>query len=658
MSAVTGRGVPTVRRALTSLFAALVSMMAGISAVVASETQTAPVSGGLSSVQTMVRDGVSIEFRALPEKGGDAVTEGRYANVEFRITDAETGNPISGIYPAVWLDIAKPWEDPDVEATVSCRERVEMYMQGIIGVRPQVDLNSYFVLVMNRDKTITVIDPIIGVAGITKLYAKINLDAVPADWAKARDEKFIYVSMPSIDQVAVVDLTTFKVKGNIDAGDNPVRVALQPDEKYLWVANGQVGADIGGVSVIDVETEEKVAYIATGGGHHELAFSHDSRYAFVSNRDEGSVSVIDIGKLEKVDTIAVGEQVIGLAYSEKSEALYTVDGKSGQINVIDVASRKLKKRIDVKPGVGPAGVSQQGRWLIAANTHEDEVYAVDVATDELKHTIGVGRKPYQITFSRAFVYVRSLGSERVDMIEINHLNTLERVVASSFAAGAAAPSKAGDISLASAISEAPGEAAVLVVSPAESTVYYYMEGMNAPMGNFRNYGHRPRAVQVADRTVNEEQDGVYRAKFRVPAAGTYDAAFLMESPSILHCFSMVAERDPALHLETEAKIEFIDRPSKATAGDEVALKFRIVNPATGEAITNLKDVRVQYYRAPSYDRRDEYVAEVGDGVYQLKTQLKNSGLYYFYVSSRSSNLGLDRQQFITLYAAKPEIQSD
>jgi len=490
---------------------------------------------------------------------------------------------------------------------------------------------------MNQDKTITVIDPIIGIAGITKLYASINLLAPGAEWAKTLDEKFIYVSMPSADKVAVVDLTDFKVKSNIDAGDNPVRIALQPDQKYLWVANGEVGADVGGVTVIDVASEAKVAYIATGGGHHELAFSHDSRDAYVSNRDEGSIAVIDM---------------------EKSEALYASDGISGQIIVIDAASHGVSKRIAVKPGVGPVGVTQQGRWMIAANSHEDEVYAVDVATNEVVHTLPVGRKPYQLAFSRAFVYVRAMGSERVNMIEINHLNTMDKVPVSSFAAGAGAPGKTKGLSLASAISEAPGEAAVLVVSPSDNTVYYYMEGMNAPMGNFRNYGHPPRAVQVADRTLREEQDGVYRGKIRVPAAGTYDVAFLMESPSILHCFSMAAERDPALHLETTAGIEYIDKPFKVSTDDAVTLKFRITNPRTGEHITNLKDVRVRYYRAPAYDRRDELAVEVGDGVYKLDTRLSKSGLYYFFVSSKSSNLGLDQQHFVSMQASKPKLANN
>jgi len=507
---------------------------------------------------------------------------------------------------------------------------------------------------MNNDTTVSVIDPIIGVAGITKLYGSINLLAPGADWAKTRDEKHIFISMPSKDKVALVDLSTFKVMTNIDAGNNPVRVALQPDEKYLWITNNHGDADKGGVSVIDVVNQQKIKFIATGAGHHELAFGHEGRFAYVTNRDQGSIVVIDTASLETVKTIDIGEQIIGTAYSAKSETLYATDGKAGRISVIDGNTHEIKKRIAVKPGVGPVGVTHEGRWMIAANSHEDEVYAIDVATNELKHTVAVGRKPYQIAFSRAFVYIRAMGTERVSMIEINHLNSPEKVTAFGFQAGPNAPGKTRDLGLASAIYEAPGEAAVLVVSPSDNTVYYYMEGMNAPMGNFRNYGHRPRAVQVADRTLREEKDGVYRAKVMIPAAGTYDVAFLMESPSILHCFNMTAERDPSLHRNATAGLEFIDSQKKVSIDDKVMVKFRLTDPETGANKINLKDVRVRYFRAPLFDRREEAAIEVGDGIYQLDTKLKKPGLYYFYVSSRSSNLAFGQKHFFSMQVMKPE----
>ena len=606
------------------------------------------------AIQTMVRDGLSIEFKVSPDNSQDEVMQGKYADVEFRISDVQSGEPVKGIYPAVWLDIAKPWEQPDADASISCKERVQLYMQGIGGVRPLVDLNSYFVLVLNQDATVSVIDPIIGVGGITKLYASINLLSAGVEWAKTVDEKYMYISMPAKDKVAMVDLTTFKVTTNIDAGDNPVRVALQPDEKYLWVANNHRDGSRSGVSIIDVANQSKLKFIATGSGHHELAFSHDSRFAYVSNRNDGSISVIDTEKLEKIKTLQVSNQPIGLAFSEKSESLYVTDGQSGKIVVIDMNSNTIKKRIDVKVGVGPIGISQDGRWVIAANSEEDEVYTVDAATNELMHTLPVGRKPYQLAFSRAFVYIRSLGSERVSMIELNHLNGNKKVAVSDFQAGSNAPGKMRDISLASAIHEAPGEAAVLVVSPSDNTVYYYMEGMNAPMGNFRNYGHRPRAVQVADRTLREDEDGVYHAKVRIPAAGTYDVAFLMESPSILHCFNMTAVPDPTQLKQLAAGIEFIDRTGKVNANEPVKIRFRLKDPKTGKHNLNLKDVRVRYYRAPAFDRREEFVQDVGEGIYELETQLANPGVYYFFVSSPSSNLKFGDTRFQTVQVTRSD----
>ena len=59
----------------------------------------------------------------------------------------------------------------------------------------------------------------------------------------------------------------------------------------------------GGVTIIDVASMQKVARIATGAGHHELAFTSDDRYAFVTNSQDGSLSVIDIRQLKKVKDI-------------------------------------------------------------------------------------------------------------------------------------------------------------------------------------------------------------------------------------------------------------------------------------------------------------------------------------------------------------------
>ena len=44
-----------------------------------------------------------------------------------------------------------------------------LYLQGIVGIRPMVDLNGYFVVVMNKEPNIYVIDPFVGITGRTNL---------------------------------------------------------------------------------------------------------------------------------------------------------------------------------------------------------------------------------------------------------------------------------------------------------------------------------------------------------------------------------------------------------------------------------------------------------------------------------------------------------
>lgn len=612
------------------------------------------------SSEKKIKNGVSIEFIAEP-LGDRVIKEGDYADLRFRISDAQTGEAVKGIYPAVWIDMAGAWNSKkdyqDNRDLGTCKDRVGLYLQGIVGMRPMVDLNSYFLLVMNQNKTISVIDPIIGITGITKLYTSITLKAPGGEWTKSQDEQTLYVTMPSIGEVAIVDLQTFIVEGYMKAGSVPLRTALQPDEKYLWVANNNQKKSKSGVTIIDVAKRKTVKFVKTGRGHHELSFSHDSRYAYVSNRNSGTVTVIDTVRLKKIKTIKSLSQPIGLAYSEKSESLYVTDGKKGEILVVGGQKHKITKRIKVKPGVGPIGISQDGRWGIAANTHEDVIYVIDVATNEVVHTLPVENKPYQVAFSRAFVYIRSMGSERVNLIELAHLGKKGTVPVLSFAAGQGAPGKVRDLSIAQAIQEAPGEAAVLVVSPTDNTVYYYMEGMNSPMGNFRNYGNRPRAIQVADRTLREKEPGVYSAKVKMPVAGTYDVAFLMESPSILHCFSLKAEANEELALNAMDKmnVTYLDHKQQVKVDEEIAVRVKLVNPKTDKPHVGLKDVRFRYYRAPAFDRREEVAKEISDGVYELKTRLSKTGLYYFHVGSESAEMNIGSLPYISVQVIKDAI---
>lgn len=609
-------------------------------------------------VERLTRDGVTAEFRIKPVSGlgaaGKDLFQGDYAEVSFALSSAETGEPLRRVPPGVWVDLAKAWQAKD-RASLSCKDRVPLYLQGLVGIRPLIDLNSYYVLVLNRDATISVIDPVVGITGITSLYATVKLPRPGADWVKTRQERWLFVSMPRAGEVAVVNLDTFKVETTIPAGDAPVRLALEPGEQYLWVASDAKHGHDGSVTVLDLATRKSVATIPVGQGHHEIVFSDDRRFVFVSNRNSGTVSVIDAATHQLLRNITTGPVPISLAVSPLSKKLYIADAESGAVRVIEPESGQVLKTITLKSGLGPLKFSPDGRWGILVNPVANEVVVIDASSNTIAHRLTIEGKPFQIGMSRMFAYIRSLDSERVSMINLASLSGTEKPVVNSFTAGTKPPSAANDLSLAAGIAQAAQEAAMLVVSPGDDTVYYYMEGMNAPMGAFQNYGHRPRAVEIANRALKETAPGVYSATIRIPISGSFDVAFLNEAPRFLHCFSFEAKPNPLIKSDTKAlAVSYLNDSTSVKAGSTMTLRFRLSDTATGNARADLTDVRVMYFRAPNFGRRVVPARHVENGIYEAELPMALPGAYYVYVGVPSAKVSYRDLNFLTVMTVKGE----
>lgn len=109
-------------------------------------TQASAAEPPEKSPERLVRDGVAIEFEAVPLGSDGVLTEGMFADIRLRISDATTGQPLSGQVPGAWLDQALP----DGQAS-QCKMRIGTYLKGLLSARAMVDLNSYYLLVMNKD---------------------------------------------------------------------------------------------------------------------------------------------------------------------------------------------------------------------------------------------------------------------------------------------------------------------------------------------------------------------------------------------------------------------------------------------------------------------------------------------------------------------------
>lgn len=606
---------------------------------------------GEAAGNRFTRQGVTVEFSIRPVGRDGDLREGDYAEVAFRITDAATGQPVRSLRPGAWMDVGQPIAARD-NTLLDCRQKMGLFLSGRVGIRPTIDLNSYYVLALNRDSSISVVDPMVGMAGRTYLYAHIPLPRPGADWAKTADDKRLFVTMPRAGRVAVVDTESFKVAGGVDTGGFPVRVAMQGDGRYLWVGDDSPEADRSGVVVVDPAALTVVARIPTGRGHHEIAFSADDRYAFVSNLDEGTVSVLEVGRLAKMKDVKTGARPVSLAWSRQGQALYVADGKSGEIAVVDAVRNEVTARIATKPGLGAIRFTGDGRWALALNPERNEVYVVDASANRLVHTVPVAGRPTQLSFTNAFAYVRSLETSQVSMIPLSELGRESTPAVNLFQAGTEAPGPAGpDSAVAGSMTPALGEAAVLVANPADGNIYFYMEGMVAPMATFRNYGHRPVALTVVNRSLKETEPGVYKATARLPAAGKNDVGFILEAPRVVQCFSAEVKENPSLaRTGPPLAIEYLLKDRRVRAGEPLALRFRLTDAVTGAPRTGLSNVRLVYYMAPGHNREQASVLEIGDGVYGASLSVPVSGAYYVHVAVPSAKVEFGDLALLSLIA--------
>lgn len=607
--------------------------------------------------QKRAKEGVALEFSAAPARGSPASApmEGELVELRFKLTDQASGQPLRGNVPGAWLDIGESLHGRLGAQQKSCHDKVGLYLRGIVGIRPMLDLNSFYVMVLNRDASVSVVDPSVSLAGATSTLARIVLPGRGTDWAQAPDGKRIYVSIPELGKVAVIDTDTFKLAASIEAGPNPTRVAVQPDGRYVWVGNDADG--IGGVTVIDAETLKPVEHLSTGKGHHEVAFSGDSRVGFVTNRESGTVSLIDVRKLVPLRDIAVSRMPLSVAFSSLAHVVYVADGKEGVVTVLGGPDFAPLKRIALRPGLGPMRFTQDGRFAMVVNTYEDLVHVIDASSNELVHDIPVKGQPYQLAFTRAFAYVRALASERVTMINLLSLGRGKKPIVQSFVAGAVPPKAAGDLPLADSITPVNIDAAVLIVNPADNTTYYYMEGMNAPSSNYQSYGAAARAVTVVDRGLKETAPGVYSSKVRIPAAGRYDVALFLNSPQIIECFSLEVKANPALDGAKRGVVaRFLTESREVALGATVPVRVKLTG-VDGKPQSGLTDVRMLSFLVPGQRREERLAREVEPGVYEAKLKIPEHGAYEVYVSSHKLGKQYRDLAFLSLRTARPDLEA-
>ena len=604
----------------------------------AKPAQGAPEKAPPGAAQRFESQGIAVDFSVDASQGGDgkgaALTAGADAVATFRVTDAHTNQPLTGLHPAAWISTRVGEHAPN---DAECKDKIRTFMGGLLSARADIDLNGYQLLTLNHDNTITFIDPQVSFSK-TKLEAIVVLPGAGADWALSKDKDLLYVSIPDLSQVAVVNTITKKTVATVETGakTRPVRVAVQPDGRYVWV--GLDGSPR--VAVIEAATGKLVKTVEVGAGLHTFAFTGDSRFAYVTNSEADTVSAVDAASLAKAADIPVGKTPVPAAYSPASKLIYVASVNGGGVSVIDPSKQQVVKSVALPRGLVALRFDPTGRFGFVVNQLESKAYVLDASTNTLAGDFSVAKSPDQVTFTRGYAYFRGTESEKFTLIDVSEVAKGKFGPIDVQAGQTPASVVPAEVGVADMIVPTPEGNSVMVGSTSDQMVYYYVEGMMAPMGTLSNYKRRPHGLMVIDRSLAEVAPGVYSAPVKLGRAGRFDVPVLFDQPRLFKCFQLeVAGTPDAKPAGVSVALDPLFKGQRFKPGEAAALRFRITDSVTQKPVTGLRDVEVMAFEPPGVWQQRQFAREVGEGVYEVSQLFPRVALYEVTVRVASRGAG-------------------
>jgi len=528
--------------------------------------------------RTVEQEGLRVQFSIDPVTNQNApatLHADQLVRIRMAVTRQADGHPLNNWNVGAWLDRAVSAASGAMPA---CGQRVASYLGGDLLQRPLLDLTGYYVLTLDAEPSVSVLDPAVSFAGRTSLYSSLRLKGRGFDWAKTTDDAKLFVGLAEEPAVAIADLQSLQVTTHVPLPGLPTRLALAPDERLLWVghvAGGKGGRQDGeGVSVIDTVTNQLVKSLPLTAGHHEFAFSEDGRFVYVTSRKSGLVTVLDAATFSVIRTITVPGEPLSVVTVPSKASVWVVDGKHGRVHRFTTQGHPVDS-IALDPGIGPAKLSLDNRYVLIVNPSQHRVHVLNAMTGQPVHAITVSGQPYDVMFSEQYAYVRSLASEQVALISLAALDkphpAPQYIPAGS---GILSQTKEG-LPIASTMGVTLSRNGAFMASPTERTVYHYMEGMNAPDSGLRTYGHTPMAALTIQRGLRQVGPGEYVAVVKLPSAGRMVLAVASDAPKIRECIGLQVDRAPVKETLERVAFEWLGDPvHRGVVGQPITLRVR------------------------------------------------------------------------------------
>lgn len=589
---------------------AYAAFMASLNTDTAGAQQSPIPAGGLPIKAAYDPETMEAQFELRPVSGKIA-TAGEDLAVTVSFVNRKTGAPVTGLHVAGWMNLVR---NGQVESELPCAARVGLYAQGRVTHRADADLNASRLLTMSRSGAISLIDPQIDFT-ITQMQSVIQLPGIPADWALSPDQRTLFVSLPMASAIAVIDTATFTLATLVELEKGSLPTTLLP------LADGGLAVALSGtkaVSILHPKTGERGAPVAVGGGG--VALAEDGTGGVFALSGAGKLVALSAKDGTPVAEAALPPGEPALAVSSWNRAVYA--GTSGADTVSVFAARDLAPRgqVETGPGIARLAAIPGGRGLLAIKRAESRLLLIDAETASVTQDLPTVEEPVEITFSADYGYVRGLAADHFALLDRAAL-VAGRLEPADIQSASRPPVAREALASAKLITPYPGGA--MIGNPDERQAYFYMEGMNAPMGTVQLYGPDVQGILTLDRGFREIGPGVYQSLTKLAKGGSYTVAMAIGDEGTPACFNTTLAAAP-----DEAKDAAQPRLA-VTLDSDAAIPARIKSEVVLKLSGNEDRGRIRltaFSSSGSWQAR-QWATALGDGRYAALWDFPRPGRY-------------------------------
>lgn len=195
----------------------------------------------------------------------------------------------------------------------------------------------------------------------TCLPATILLCCLLAEVATAAENLRLYIGNSRGDDISIIDLTSFKVVGDIKLGERIHGVCVQPDGQRLFAT---VESDHT-LRIIDTSAQTTIATVKVTGRPNQCAVTPNGKYVIIPIRDGDKVDIVDVAKQEVVKSLPIKEPHNALS-TESNRYVYVSAMSGHEIDVIDLEKMDYSAHIPVDGRPRPYVVSSDGKTMFVA----------------------------------------------------------------------------------------------------------------------------------------------------------------------------------------------------------------------------------------------------------------------------------------------------